>query len=56
MQDTKSTMEQKKIWDFFQTEDGVAFLFERSLPRYQFIARFITPGEEVLNIGVGRGA
>ena len=51
----ESSTDQKKIWDFFQTNNRVAFSFERNLPRYQFIARFIALGEKVLNIGLVRG-
>ncbi len=48
-------MEQKKIWDYFQVENKVRFIWENSIPRYKFIARFIKPEEVILNIGVGCG-
>lgn len=46
-------MSQDYIWDFYQNEMTEAF--RGSLPRLKFLARKITKGERVLNIGVGSG-
>lgn len=47
-------MKQDNIWNFFQNIDS-ANSFEASTPRYQFLAKNISPQMKVLNIGVGRG-
>lgn len=47
-------MEQSKIWEYYQSQAGHD-RFALSTPRYRFIARKITSGSRVLNIGVGRG-
>lgn len=48
-------MDQTKIWDHFQNDVENGDVFVNALPRYVFIARQITSGMSVLNIGVGRG-
>jgi SAM-dependent methyltransferase len=48
-------MDQTKIWAHFQNDEEAGNVFNNSLPRYQFIARQISSGTRVLNIGVGRG-
>ena len=48
-------MDQTKIWEHFQNEDGIGDPFANALPRYEFLAQRTTPGMSVLNIGVGRG-
>jgi SAM-dependent methyltransferase len=44
---------QDVIWDYFQNEGAAAFA--GSLPRLQFLVGGISPGERMLNIGVGAG-
>ncbi|MBI3892318.1 MAG: class I SAM-dependent methyltransferase, partial [Candidatus Wallbacteria bacterium] len=46
-------MKQDAIWDYFQN-DGRA-VFQHSRPRLRYLARQLTPGQRVLNIGVGGG-
>lgn len=48
-------MDQTKIWDYFQNDNEMGDAFVNALPRYEFIARQITSGMSLLNIGVGRG-
>lgn len=48
-------MDQTKIWDHFQSGDETSDVFANAVPRYEFIARQIASGLQVLNVGVGRG-
>jgi SAM-dependent methyltransferase len=48
-------MDQAKIWEFFQNSAQTTDAFSKSEPRYEYLARQIKPGDQVLNIGVGRG-
>lgn len=48
-----NSLDQKKIWDYFQTE-GVES-FSQNYQRLKYILRHITSGMRVLNIGVGNG-
>jgi SAM-dependent methyltransferase len=48
-------MDQEKIWEYFQNNSEVASTAFNVDSRYQFIASQISPGAEVLNIGVGKG-
>ena len=48
-------MDQTKIWAHFQNDEEAENVFNNALPRYRFIARQISSGMQVLNIGVGRG-
>ncbi|RMH36316.1 MAG: class I SAM-dependent methyltransferase [Nitrospirae bacterium] len=50
----KMTTDQKKIWDYFQSE-GIDS-FAQSLGRLEFIVKHLRPGVRALNIGVGNGA
>src|SRR5690349_15588906 len=46
-------MDQDLIWEHFQNE-GIDS-FSEAEPRLQFIARHLSSGEKVLNVGVGGG-
>ena len=48
-------MHQDKIWDYFQNDLEVSSLVFESSTRYNFIAKQIKTGTDVLNIGIGRG-
>jgi SAM-dependent methyltransferase len=48
-------MDQTKIWDYFQNDEEIGDTFIGARTRYEFIAKKISPGTRVLNIGVGRG-
>lgn len=48
-------MDQTKIWDFFQNNEEIDDIFAGARPRYEFLAKQVTPKMHVLNIGVGRG-
>lgn len=48
-------MDQSKIWEYFQSDQSHYDVFELSIPRYRYIAKHISRGSMVLNIGVGRG-
>ncbi|WP_297762038.1 bifunctional 2-polyprenyl-6-hydroxyphenol methylase/3-demethylubiquinol 3-O-methyltransferase UbiG [Thermosynechococcus sp.] len=48
------TLDQQKIWDYFQNE-GIDS-FARSSGRLEFLVRRLSPGSRVLNIGIGNGA
>ncbi|WP_161949045.1 class I SAM-dependent methyltransferase [Desulfomicrobium norvegicum] len=48
-------MEQRKIWDHFQTDHFAKNLFAGAFPRYKAISREVASGDRVLNIGVGYG-
>jgi SAM-dependent methyltransferase len=48
-------MDQTKIWAHFQNNEEAGNVFNNALPRYKFIARQVSSGMQVLNIGVGRG-
>jgi SAM-dependent methyltransferase len=48
-------MDQTKIWDHFQNSDQTEDVFINALPRYEFLAKYISSGMTALNIGVGRG-
>lgn len=48
-------MEQDKIWDYFQNEDGINDVFAGAFPRYNFLAQQTASGMQALNIGVGNG-
>ena len=48
-------MDQTKIWDHFQNDGEMGDAFLAAGPRYEFIARQISSGMSMLNIGVGRG-
>lgn len=48
-------MDQTKIWDYFQNDDEIGDTFVGARTRYEYIAKKISPGARVLNIGVGRG-
>ena len=48
-------MDQSKIWDYFQNNHVMQDAFAGAFPRYEFIAKKISSGMKVLNIGVGRG-
>lgn len=44
------------MWDYYQTDEQASKLaFGYALPRYRYLAKAITTGETVLNIGVGSG-
>lgn len=47
-------MDQKKIWDYFQT-DSNALLSFKARKRFNILAGRILIGESVLNIGIGNG-
>jgi len=47
-------VEQEKIWDYYQNEGVEHGAFNEA--RQRFIMKYLSPGQEVLNIGVGRGA
>lgn len=47
-------LDQKKIWDHFQS-DGVDS-FAKNQGRQEYLAKQLQPGTRVLNIGVGNGA
>ncbi|MCP9443057.1 MAG: class I SAM-dependent methyltransferase [Nitrospira sp.] len=46
-------MNQKTIWDYFQT-DGVNS-FHQNRGRLEFLARHLQAGDHVLNVGIGNG-
>ena len=46
-------MEQSRIWEYFQGEGSDSFRIAR--PRLEHLASLITPGADVLDIGVGDG-
>lgn len=48
-------MDQSKIWDYFQNDDGAGDVFINARPRYEYLAQQISSGMHALNIGVGRG-
>ncbi len=48
-------MDQIKIWDYFQNDESIGDAFAGAHARYKFLARHISQGMEVLNVGVGRG-
>jgi ubiquinone/menaquinone biosynthesis C-methylase UbiE len=48
-------MDQTKIWDYFQNSDEVAGVAFNARPRYESMAKRISPNTSVLNIGVGHG-
>lgn len=48
-------MEQKKIWDYFQTDPLGRKMFEGAMPRYHALSREVLSDDRVLNIGVGAG-
>jgi SAM-dependent methyltransferase len=48
-------MDQTKIWEYFQNDQEGGVAFDNASPRYDFLARRIVSGSQVLNVGVGRG-
>lgn len=48
-------MDQTKIWNYFQNDDEAGEAAFNARPRYEFLARQIATGAQVLNIGAGRG-
>jgi SAM-dependent methyltransferase len=48
-------MDQAKIWDYFQNDQEIRDLVFNAGSRYRYLAHQIQPGQEILNIGVGRG-
>jgi cyclopropane fatty-acyl-phospholipid synthase-like methyltransferase len=48
-------MDQEKIWDYFQNDEEAGEAVFNARPRYEHVARQISPGMHVLDIGVGRG-
>jgi SAM-dependent methyltransferase len=48
-------MDQSRIWEFHQNPEQASDAFSNAGPRYTFLAHQVAPGEQVLNIGVGRG-
>jgi SAM-dependent methyltransferase len=48
-------MDQTKIWDYFQNQEATSDAFAGARSRYEFLAKHVSEGQKVLNIGVGRG-
>lgn len=48
-------MDQKKIWDYFQNDQEIGDLAFNAESRYRYLVKRIEPGQDILNIGVGRG-
>lgn len=48
-------MDQTKIWAHFQNDKEAGNVSNNALPRREIIARQVSSGMQVLNIGVGRG-
>jgi 2-polyprenyl-3-methyl-5-hydroxy-6-metoxy-1,4-benzoquinol methylase len=48
-------MDQSKIWEHFQNQEGLGDVFTGARTRYEFLAKQVSPKLRVLNIGVGRG-
>jgi SAM-dependent methyltransferase len=48
-------MDQEKIWDYFQNNQEIGDLAFHAESRYRYLCKQIEPGQEILNIGVGRG-
>lgn len=46
-------MEQQKIWSYYQRE--AKYIFNKSAFRLKYLTRFLTPGNIVLNVGIGGG-
>lgn len=48
-------MNAQNIWDSFQDPKLTLDVFLNSRPRYEFISKYISANQRVLNVGVGRG-